>query len=210
MIDQLSGLLVNKGEHSIILNVNGICYEVLVPQSILSRIEENLQNDGQVRLMTYHYFQMGPSTASPVLIGFLNEIERDFFKQFITVSGIGPKAAVKALNRSISEISRAIDGGDLSFLKSLPGIGQQRAKEIIAKLQGKVGKFGLIQDHQMTSPVKKKDDAWQQEALEVLLQLQYKRQEALDMIQKALEQSPQISSTEELLNQIYRQREQII
>ena len=50
-------------------------------------------------------------------------------------TGIGPRAAVKALNKSISEIAQAIDKGDQVYLKTLPGIGNQKAKEIIAKLQ---------------------------------------------------------------------------
>ena len=96
--------------------------------------------------------------------------------------------------------------GDLEFLKTLPGIGGQRAKEIIAKLQGKVGKFGLIQDKKIAQPQQKAAPEWQEEALSVLLQLQYKRPEALEMIKKALERSKDIKTTEELLNEIYKQR----
>ena len=75
----------------------------------------------------------------------------------------------------------------------------------MAKLQGKVGKFGLIQD----GAVRKLEKAaanWQEEALGILLQLQYKKQEAKEMIQKALERSPGIGTTEELLNEVYRQK----
>ena len=83
----------------------------------------------------------------------------------------------------------------------------QRAKDIIAKLQGKVGKFGLIQDRRVSVIERKSEPTgWQEEALAVLLQLQYKRPEALDMIEKALKRSSDISSTEELLNEIYKQR----
>jgi len=56
-----------------------------------------------------------------VLIGFLNDIEKDFFQIFITVSGIGPRAALKALNKPISQIAKAIDEGDLVFLRFLTG-----------------------------------------------------------------------------------------
>jgi len=178
----------------------------VVPASVLSRIDEQIDEQGNIHLIIYHYLQMDPSRGFPVLIGFTNEIERDFFEQFITVSGIGPRAAVRAINRPISEIARAIDVGDQEFLRTLPGIGTQRAKEIIAKLQGKVGKFGLIQDTEV-APAKEKTSApWQEEALAVLLQLQYKKQEALDMIKKALERSPGINATEDLLNEIYKQK----
>ena len=89
---------------------------------------------------------MTPSSGVPVLVGFLNEVERDFFLEFIKVSGIGPRAAVKALNKAIGEIAQAIDRGDTKYLKTLPGIGEQKAKEIVAKLQGKMGKFTLMRD----------------------------------------------------------------
>ena len=206
MIAQITGKLIQKQNQSLILNVNGLFYEVLVPASVLSRLEETKDAQGNVNLVTYHYFQLGPSTGTPVLIGFIHEIERDFFQQFIKVSGIGPRAAVKALSRPISEITRAIDEGDTDYLKMLPGIGIQKAKEIIAKLQGKVGKFGLIQD-ETAAPVHSQEAAdWQEEALEVLLQLQYKKQEAKEMIHKVLAAKKEISTAEELLNEIYRQR----
>jgi len=82
----------------------------------------------------------------------------------------------------------------------------QRAKEIVAKLQGKVGRFGLIRDHQTVKGKTQTKERWQEEAREVLLQLQYKKNEADAMIQKALGRSSSIATTEELLNEIYKQR----
>ena len=206
MIVRLSGRLMEKNENSLVVDVHGLFYEVIVAPSILKRLENTIDKNGNVNLVTYHYLQMDPARGLPVLVGFTNEIERDFFQQFITVSGIGPRAAVKAINKPISEIARAIDMGDLEFLKTLPGIGAQRAKEIIAKLQGKVGKYGLIQDKETAQAKSEATPEWQEEALAVLLQLQYKRQEALDMIKKAFERSKDIRTAEELLNEIYKQR----
>ena len=207
MISQIRGKLIEKKEGTLVIDVHGLYYEVLVPLSVVQRLDQMKDLDGNILLMTYHYFQMEPSRGVPVLVGFFNEIEREFFLQFIKVSGIGPRAAVRALNRPISEITRAIDGNDVNFLKTLPGIGIQRAKEIIAKLQGKIGKFGLIKDHEAAVPLKPQISSdWQQEALEVLLQLQYKRPEALQMIQQAIERSKDIQTAEDLLNEIYKQR----
>lgn len=210
MIVQLNGKLVGKNETSLVVNVHGLFYEVMVPVSILQRIEQCVDKDGHINLITYHYLHLDPSRGVPVLIGFLNEVERDFFLQFITVSGIGPRSAVKALNKPISEIAQAIDEGNINFLKTLPGIGLQRAKEIVAKLQGKVGKFGLIQDkaHAKTTlqPSAPGMEEWQTEALEILMQLQYKKHEAVEMIHKALERSAAIHTAEDLLNEIYKQK----
>ena len=207
MISRIKGKIFKKEDHAIIIDLNGIYYEVIVPESVLQRIDSQVDEQGCVSLITYHYIQNDPSRGMPVLVGFLNEIEKDFFQQFIKVSGIGPRAAVRALNKPISDIVGAIDNGDLSFLKTLPGIGMQRAKEIVAKLQGKIGRFGLIQDKVSSSGIAKKEVSdFQEEVLSVLLQLQYKKQEALDMIQKALDRSENINNAEELLNEIYKQR----
>ncbi|MCK4883071.1 MAG: hypothetical protein KAR31_12300 [Candidatus Omnitrophica bacterium] len=206
MIVRIAGKLVEKRGQSLVVDVNGLFYEIIVPASVLARVDETKDKEGNVHLITYHYFQISPSSGFPLLIGFINEIERDFFQQFIKVSGIGPRAAVRALDKPICEITRAIDEGDIKYLKTLPGIGMQRAKEIVAKLQGKVGKFGLIQDKRVVQEETSPTPLWQEEALEVLLQLQYKKQEARDMIERALGRSEDIQTTEELLNEIYKQR----
>ena len=205
MISRISGRIIEKGLNYLTVDVGGISYEVFLPATVMQRIDENINDDKTISLMTYHYFQVEPSKGTPVLIGFLNEVEKEFFEIFITVSGIGPRAALKALNQPISLIAQAIDEADINFLKSLPGIGQQRAREIIAKLQNKVGKFCLIQDTKIKEQEAKTKD-FAEEALAVLMQLQYKKSEAADMIKKALERSPDIASTEDLLNEVYKQR----
>jgi len=205
MISRITGKIIKKGDDFLLIEVGGIGYEVFLPQTVMQRLNENQYTDNQVDLVTFYYHQIEPSRSTPVLIGFLNEIEKDFFQQFITVSGIGPRAALRALNKPISVIAQAIDEGDINFLKSLPGIGQQRAKEIVAKLQGKVGKFGLIQDTQVAQEEAKRSIA--DDALAVLIQLQYKKSEAKAMIQKALEEAPGLTTSEELLNEIYKQKQ---
>lgn len=208
MIVRLKGKLVESKELSVIIEVNGLSYEVIVPASVKVRLNETKDTDENVSLIIYHYLQIGPSSGLPYLIGFMNEVERDFFLQFIKVSGIGPRAAVKALDKPISDITHAIDEGDTKFLTTLPGIGLQRAKEVVAKLQGKIGKFGLIQDKRDTPVTVAVKTDWQKEALDVLLQLQYKKNEAADMIERALERNASINSSEELLNEIYKQKVQ--
>ena len=207
MISRLHGTLVERKETAALLETNGITYEVLIPIAIMRTLDRHLTADGKVRLVTYHYHHVEPSRAIPILIGFTNEVERQFFETFITVSGIGPKAAVRAINQPIPLIARAIDDGNMDFLRSLPGIGPQRAKEIVAKLQGKVGKYALLPDEAEAVGINgaaAPDVAT--EALEVLLQLQYKRHEALGMIKSALARNPRLSCAEEILNEVYKQR----
>ncbi len=203
MIAHISGKIKKIKDSSVVVDVNGISYEVLVPPAVMKSIDGARLPDGSINFVTYHYYQMDPSKAMPVLVGFLNEVEKDFFEQFIKVSGVGPKAACKALSQSFSVIAEAIDRGDMALLRTLPGIGEQKAREIIAKLQGKVGKFCLIQDRLTQESPEAKEDI-KEEALNVLLQLQYKRNEAKEMIEKAIRRNPNAASCEEILNEVYK------
>jgi len=220
MISRISGAILGETDVALFIGAGDLCYEVLVPLAIMKVIKngggmapetvcvgsgDKNEQKRNINLVTYHYYQMEPSRAIPVLIGFSNEIEKEFFEKFISVSGVGPKAACKALTEPFSAIAGAIDSGDVAFLKRLPGIGQQRARLIVAKLQGKVGKFGLIQDAREEAPGEKYDNV-KYEALEVLLQLQYKRHEAENMIRKASERQPDLKTSEELLNEVYKGR----
>jgi Holliday junction DNA helicase RuvA len=209
MISAIKGRITSQTETSLSVEVHGVSYEVLVPLSVLQRVKENQDSDGNVRLITYHYYQMTPSSGVPVLIGFFNDVERDFFLEFIKVSGIGPRAAVKALNKAIGEIAQAIDRGDTKYLKTLPGVGEQKAKEIVAKLQTKMGKFTLMRDHVTTIRPEADLRDLEEEALHILTQLQYKRAEAEEMIKKAFDRNSKISTSEELLNEIYKQRKSV-
>ena len=208
MISRINGIVDNVDENTLHVSVGGISYEVFIPTAVIKNLDGKLDKGAQVSLITYHYYQTDPSKSIPILIGFSSQIEKNFFEKFITVSGVGPKAAVRALKSPIPEIAQAIDAGDLAFLKSLPGIGEQRAKEIIAKLQGKMGMFSLMRTGDKASsktPIRKDI---QEEALEVLLQLQYKKDEAGRMIQKAFERKTGLSSVEEVLNEVYKQRKE--
>jgi Holliday junction DNA helicase RuvA len=207
MISKISGKLKQKRMNSVVIEISGISYEVLVPGVVMRKISETVADNDDITLVTYHYLQSDPSRSIPVLIGFLSEIEKEFFEKFITVSGVGPRAACRAIDLPFSEIADAIDRGNISLLKSLPGIGEQRAREIIAKLQGKIGKYGLIQDKTSLKGISSAAEDIKKEALEVLLQLQYSKTEAKTMIEEAHMRDPDAASCEELLNEIYRQKQ---
>ena len=145
MISQLKGRLAGKKDSLVLIEAGNLTYEVFCPKTVRLRLEENAP-DSNVELIIYHYFHNDQSKLYPVLIGFLSELEKEFFERIIKVAGIGPKAALKALDRPISEIAEAIDRSDVPYLKNLPGIGMQRAKNIVALLQGKMGRFTLIKD----------------------------------------------------------------
>ena len=206
MISRINGTVDHLSENALTVNVGGVSYEVFIPTAIMKSFDGRFKKDYQISLVTYHYYQTDPSKSIPILIGFASAIEKEFFEKFITVSGVGPKAVVRALSMPISDIAQAIDEGDLKFLKSLPGIGEQKAKEIVAKLQGKMGKFGLMKTIATAAKPKDTAEALKEEAFEVLLQLQYKKEEARQMIDKAFLRNPALSTSEEILNEVYRQK----
>jgi Holliday junction DNA helicase RuvA len=200
MISKIKGRLIKKEKNRVIVDVGGIFYEILTPFNVSSRLEEK---NGNVELVIYHYFNMEKNRATPVMIGFIDELEKEFFEKFISVSGIGPKAALKAFDKPISLIAQAIEEADLDFLKTLEGIGKQKARQIVASLQGKVGRFALIKEGVKETPIKKEIV---EEAKEILKRLQYTNKEIEDMLKKALRAKPEIETTEELLNEVYRQK----
>lgn len=207
MISRLRGVVREISEQRVLLDVQGVGYEVLMPASLLQVLPERVAPDGELELVTFHYQQLEVGRGIPVLIGFFNEIEREFFLRFISVSGVGPRAALKALAQPIPLIAQAIDQGDLALLRSLPGIGEQRAKEIVAKLQGKIGKYALIQAKEVAAPAGDGGpQPIEEEAVAVLVQLEYKKSEAREMVRAALARNPKVKSSEELLNEVYRQQ----
>ncbi len=211
MISRISGTVEEVVENALTVTAtSGLSYEVHIPTAVMRSLAPRLERGTAVSLVTYHYYQTDPSKSIPILIGFQSRLEKEFFERFITVSGVGPKAAVKALSQPIADIASAIDSGDVPFLKSLPGIGEQRAREIVAKLQGKMAKFGLIQGVPMPkgkgARTAEPAGSVRDEALEVLIQLQYKREEAQGMLEKAYQRKRELSTVEEVLNEVYRQK----
>ncbi|HEX9779749.1 MAG TPA: Holliday junction branch migration protein RuvA [bacterium] len=204
MISRIRGQVRELRDAQLLLDVQGIVYEILVAPSVLRGVSERLRDGTELELVTFHYQQLDMGRGTPILIGFLNEVEREFFVRFITVSGVGPKAALRALTQPIPAIAQAIDEGNIAFLRSLPGIGEQRAREIVAKLQGKVGKFALIQTPAAGAAAAA--SGLEEEAVAVLVQLEYKKTEAKQMVRAAIERNPGLKTAEDVLNEVYRQQ----
>lgn len=200
MIRKIRGILTMRAENKIYLDVGNFSYEVNIPKTVYYKLEEALGKS--IELIVYQYFQIDKNKSIPFIIGFVDEMEREFFEKFISVSGIGPRAALKAFDRPIALIAQKIEEGNVTFLSSLVGIGRQRAKQIVAHLQGKVGRFALMREEARTpqGPNVKQivDDAKQ-----ILKRLQYSGREIEVMIKKALEKSSEVNTAEELLNLIY-------
>jgi Holliday junction DNA helicase RuvA len=204
MFSRIKGTLVEHNDSSVVLDVSGLSYEVVLPPCVAEKITAH--EGEEVTLEVYSVLNIDGNTGHYTFYGFGNAIEREFFEALISVASIGPRSAARAFSQPMARIAGAIDRGDHAFLKTLPGIGQQKARDIVAKLQGKVTKFLLIQEAQPAPAVQMPDFA--DEALAVLLQLEYKRAEAEEMIRTTLDASPQIRDAETLLAEIYRRKAQ--
>src|SRR3984893_16804929 len=147
MIALLRGRLRRKHEDRVVVEAAGVGYEVVLPPVVQQAIAGALASDGdgaaEVTLeIHYHATQNQPS---PVLIGFLSGLDKEFFEKLITVKDVGPLVAARSLAAPVAEIAAAIARQDEAYLRRLPGIGPQKAKNIVAQLSTKVAKFALSQ-----------------------------------------------------------------
>jgi Holliday junction DNA helicase RuvA len=202
VFSRIRGKVIERGDDSIVLEAGGLAYDIMLPPCVAEKVP---QTGGDLSLEIHSVLNMEGNSGKFSFYGFTNAIEREFFEALISVASIGPKSAARAFSMPMSRIARAIDQGDHAFLKTLPGIGQQKARDIVAKLQGKVTRFLLIQEAEPAQSASAIPD-FADEALAVLLQLEYKRAEAEAMIRKTLEAAPAITDAETLLAEIYRQK----
>lgn len=202
MFSRIRGALAERTENGVVLDVQGLAYEIFLPPCVAEKVTANYGED--VSLEVYSVLNIDGNTGHYTFYGFANAIEREFFEALISVASIGPRSAARAFSQPMARIAGAIDRGDHGFLKTLPGIGQQKARDIVAKLQGKVTKFLLIREAEPAQLPQIPDFA--DEALAVLLQLEYKRAEAEEMIRSTLDSAPSIKDAEALLAEIYRQK----
>jgi holliday junction DNA helicase RuvA len=203
MIRYIEGKLLKKEEDRIVVLANGVGYEILLPAIVRQTYQsKKAGEDGETVKLYIHYHQT-ERQPKPLLIGFNFEPEKEFFEKFITVEAIGPPTAVKALVLPIPQIARAIEERDAKALERLRGIGKRTADKIIATLQGKVGKFALMQEDEIREPAEVEDFVKQVE--EVLVKdLGHKAGEAQRLVKEALLRSPTITTPEELFEEVYR------
>jgi Holliday junction DNA helicase RuvA len=140
MIAMLRGRLRRRFDDRVLVECGGIGYEVFLPPVAM----KGLPSDDDVELhIHYHATRDQPR---PVLIGFVSDLDREFFEKLITVKDVGPLVAARALAAPVAELAAAIVRQDEGYLRRLPGIGPQKAKNIVAQLQAKVAKFALVRE----------------------------------------------------------------
>lgn len=187
MISLLKGKLVHRKNNEIILDVNGVGYQIFISKKVSELVNEKSSEAGPE--LTIHTL-LDVKENSLTLYGFIDEKEKEMFKLLISVNGIGPKIAHNILTHiSFEEIVSLISGNGLSYQIKISGLGQKKLELISMTLKDKVYKIDIDADHNK-SPLTSSgtDDYARLEALNALMNLGYLRNEGEKIIREVLKQ----------------------
>lgn len=182
MIAFLNGKYARKTPSYVLIDVNGVGYEVQISLNTYSTIQE--KEEGM--LLTHLIVR----EDAHILFGFADSAEKDMFVQLIAISGIGANTARVMLSyMKPEELSRAIIQGNAKALEAIKGIGRKTAERIVVELRDKLAKQPVEMDTNI-SPWK--GNTLQNDALNALIALGISRQAADSAIQKVLNQDPTV------------------
>jgi Holliday junction DNA helicase RuvA len=183
MIGRLSGLLLDKNPAQLIVDCNGVGYEVSVPMSTFYHLPSTGE---RVTLLT----QMVVREDAQLLYGFGTAQERELFRELIKISGIGARTALAILSgMSVNDLAQAVTLQDVGRLTKIPGIGKKTAERLLLELKGKLGAdIGAAANG---------DNESSNDILSALLALGYSEKEAL----LAIKQVPAGSSVSDGIRQ---------
>ena len=172
MIGRLTGILVEKNPPQLLLDVQGVAYEVDVPMSTFY----NLPATGErIALFTH----MVVREDAHLLFGFATEQERRAFRQLVKISGIGARTALSVLSGlSVAELAQAVTTQDTGRLTKIPGIGKKTADRLLLELKDKLG-VDLTATAGVHRPAPVMSDV-----LNALLSLGYSDKEAVAAVKK--------------------------
>lgn len=173
MIGRLTGVLVQKQPPQLLLEVNGVCYEVEAPMSTFYQLP---QAGATVTLHTH----LAVREDAQQLFGFASADEKRLFRDLIRVSGIGGKLALTILSGiSVRDFIETVQRGDAQKLTQLPGIGKKTAERLVLEMRDRLGKGALPAG--ATVAAGSAQDAWA-DAFGALLALGYRDSEATRLL----------------------------
>lgn len=176
MITHLSGTVVEANPSQIIIDVQGIGYEVLIPTSSFS----NFPSPGQTAKIFTH---LVIREDAHILFGFATVEERELFRMVNTVTGIGPKIALNLLGGlSPSEFAIAVAEGDTKRLSQISGLGKKTAERIVVELKDKVG---IPSQKPSTGRIQSATDQIVRDAVAALVRLGHKQPDAVRRVEEA-------------------------
>ena len=183
MIGRLSGLLLDKNPAQLIVDCNGVGYEVSVPMSTFYHLPSTGE---RVTLLTH----MVVREDAQLLYGFGTAQERELFRELIKISGIGARTGLAILSgMSVNDLAQAVTLQDVGRLTKIPGIGKKTAERLLLELKGKLGAY--------IGAAANGDNESSNDILSALLALGYSEKEAL----LAIKQVPAGSSVSDGIRQ---------
>ncbi len=198
MIGYIKGTLEYSGQEQIIIDNNGMGYELKIPLSI---IEELPQIGEEIKVFTYLYVR----EDAMVLYGFISPEDLEIFKLLLTVSGVGPKGALSILSAlSPYKLRIAIVTGDDASIAKAPGIGKKTAQRLIIDLKDKIKIEGFSQEESNITDNNENftmQNSIMEQAIMALITLGYSRSEAT----RAVKNFRNLDSVEEIIKNGLRQ-----
>ena len=186
MIAFLSGKLISKQANTVIVDVGGVGYEVMIPLSTFYELGE-IGADVQLRIYT------SVREDAIQLFGFRTTRERELYLKLISVQGIGPKSGIAMLSgMSGDEIISAIRTDDLARLVSIPGIGKKTAERLVIELRDKVRELSDGSSPR-TSASQLPTETVFDDALSALVNLGYQKNAAEKALQQAVKDGAEMS-----------------
>lgn len=182
MIGHLRGILLEKSPPEILLEVNGIGYEVLLPMTSFYHLPE-------VNMEASIYTHLVVREDAHLLFGFYHKQDRTLFRELIKTNGVGPKLALAILSAmSVNEFSYAIEHEELSKLVKIPGVGKKTAERLIVELKGKFKAYQhddfFIEQTATQSGIETDKVSATDDAISALVALGYKPAEAEKMVKR--------------------------
>jgi Holliday junction DNA helicase RuvA len=179
MISFLHGRLIEALPTQVVVDVQGVGYEVLIP---LSSYDKLPQPGHEVKLLTH----LAVREDAHILYGFMSAAERDLFRLLInTVSGIGPKIALNVLSGiNVTAFRGAIANSDVKALSQISGVGRKTAERIVVELKDKIGAAGAWEAASAQRALSAEDQKVN-DAVLALMALGLKQIEAHDSVRKA-------------------------
>ncbi|MEO2001212.1 MAG: Holliday junction branch migration protein RuvA [Pirellulales bacterium] len=204
MIRKITGSLERVEPTAIELAVGSIVHEVLVPDMVRSQLQAKLGS--QISLYTLEYLEGNPTRGNlvPRIVGFLSEVEREFFELFCEVDGVGVRKALRAMVRPVGEVATAIEEQNAAVLSKLPGVGAATAERIIAKLRRKMPKFALLVAKDAPPGVLAGSDVLSETA-DVLRSLGHSEGDARRLVDGLRDNGRKIKDVQAALELIYKQ-----
>ena len=201
MIGRIKGILLEKEPSLILVEVNGIGYEILVPISVISEI-------GNIGKEVILYTHLSSREDIQQLYGFITKLDRWLFQKLIKINGIGSKMALTILSSiDCNTFIKYIELKDYAFLCKVPGIGKKTAERIIIEIRDKVNKIpfnvNMTKKCIDTLPSSNENSVVNQ-AIKALETLGYKQQEAVKCIHKVSKKSDSVENTIKLALQYFQ------